>query len=89
MNTPTMRSEHTHTAKLSLSLHPGESRIEVDGRELEGVSDVRVHASAQGCPTLELGLVTYDIEINGETQTVIPDATRETLIALGWTPPND
>lgn len=79
----------TRTAKLSLSPFPGESRIEVDGRELEGVSDIRVHASAQGAPTLELDLVSYEIEVDGEMQTVLPDSTRDTLIALGWTPPDE
>ncbi|GAA2703706.1 hypothetical protein GCM10010412_101510 [Nonomuraea recticatena] len=87
MNARTMRNKNTHTAGLHLSPLPSESRIEVDGRELLGVRDVRIHAEPNGAPTLELELVTYEIEVDGELQTTITTPAHETLIALGWTPP--
>jgi len=77
----------TRTARLHLSPFPSESRIEVDGRELSGVTDVRIYAGLNGAPTLELDLVAYEIEVDGELQTTITTPARETLIALGWTPP--
>lgn len=64
-------------------------RIALDGHDVSSaVRGFRITAIGE-VTRLELDLNVLDVtRIDSEqTEIVIPDATREALIALGWTPP--
>lgn len=77
----------TRTAKLRLDA-AGRGTVEIDGRELPGVRGLTLTAEYGHTPTLELDLALYDVSTVAEARIVIPDQTREALLALGWTPPD-
>ncbi len=76
-------------AKLRLDPAGMASAIEIDGHKLPGVHKVAVTAAATELTTLTIDLSAYEIEIDGVMQLLLPSSTRESLIALGWTPPAD
>lgn len=53
----------------------------------DSVVSLTVHGSHDEVPQLQLNLLMDLIELNGQMRVEIPDATREALIELGWTPP--
>ena len=65
--------------------------ITVDGKQLTGVTGFTLsHSVLDAIPKLEVELlVIEDAALCEEAHVTIPDRTRETLIALGWTPPTD
>lgn len=69
---------------------PGDSLIRVDGHDLtNAVRAVNVDSTAVDKPRVTLDLLVHPVEVRGETTVHIPDATRDALVALGWTPPAD
>lgn len=72
-----------------LHLMPGGfgSEIEVDGQRIPHVQAVHLDAKASCLPSLTLDLLLHEVEIDGVMNVSVPEKTRETLIALGWTPP--
>jgi len=76
----------TRTARLHLR-GDGTGTVELDGRQLPGVRAVTLSASVDKVPVLELDLIAYEVTTDAEAEVVIPDRTREALLALGWTPP--
>lgn len=73
-----------------ITLTPGGhgSTIEVDGQRLTGVRGISIRANVHEIPQLDLDLRMQEAEIDGEVFVSVPDKTRDTLIALGWTPPD-
>jgi hypothetical protein len=70
----------------------GRHKVLADGQDIShGVRSVRLSLDPGELPSVELELAV--IEIDGidveESRLYVPDATREALIALGWTPPED
>lgn len=73
--------------KAKLTLRPGTGEVIVDGQTIGGVRDLDLNASAREIPRLTLDLLLAEVEIDGEMEVLVPESTREALIALGWTPP--
>ncbi|HEY9418155.1 MAG TPA: hypothetical protein VIQ30_25630 [Pseudonocardia sp.] len=67
----------------------GRGRIVLDGHDVSDATRGMVLRAAVGRPTeLELDLVVIDdMRLDGEFRVVVPESTREALVALGWTPP--
>ncbi|MGN9802067.1 hypothetical protein [Micromonospora sp. L32] len=67
----------------------GFGRVVLDGNDVSnGVRALQISSAVGEVPRLELDVVVVeDLRFDGEVRVVIPDATRETLEALGWTPP--
>lgn len=68
---------------------PGRGKVALDGQEIAGVQGITFGARRD-----ELSLVVLDVavitgDISGEMVAVLPEGTAETLIALGWTPPDE
>lgn len=79
-------------ADARLVLRPGgsPSQVMVDGTDLaNGCRAIDVHTEFDGHPMLTLHLLLPEITVDGEVRLWIPAATREALVALGWTPPPD
>lgn len=76
------------TNKVNLSLRPGSGVIALDGEALNGVRGLDLSATAGEIPSLTVELLVNEVEVDGEMTVTVPDATREALIALGWTPPS-
>lgn len=76
------------TNKVNLSLRPGSGVIALDGEALNGVRGLDLSAAAGEIPSLTVELLVNEVEVDGEMTVAVPDATREALIALGWTPPS-
>lgn len=68
----------------------GLGRITVDGVDISSaVTAVTVHGDAWERPRVTLELAIHDITkvSSAETELLIPEATVEALLALGWTQP--
>lgn len=84
------------TAKhVAISLRRGVGEILVDGRDIaHGVTDLTLTVGARRPAALVVELAVFlvrDVQVDGEAITTVrmPDATRDALIALGWTPPQE
>ena len=69
----------------------GMSEVRVDGFLLGGVRGYRLtdHVT-DGIPRLEVELVLLEAtDASGQARVVVPTATHEALVALGWTPPKE
>lgn len=75
-------------ARISLGRVGGEE-IELDGQRVEhGVRGLTVRGRVGQVPEVTLDLLLIDgTFIDGEAHVTIPEATRQVLITLGWTPP--
>ncbi len=64
-------------------------RIMLDGHDVAaGVRGFVLRSEVGRMTELELDVaVVDDSQFGGEVRVVIPDSTREALVALGWTPP--
>jgi hypothetical protein len=66
----------------------GTGTVEVDGHDVSSsVRGLTLIAEAGHLPRLILDLLVFTGEVDGQAQVHIPDDTRATLVALGWTPP--
>ncbi len=74
------------TAKLRLD-SAGTGTVEVNGQRLRGVRGLTLTSEVGEVPQLTLELLLHDISTIAEARVLIDDATAETLVALGWTPP--
>jgi hypothetical protein len=76
------------TARIHLDPLGANSTIDVGGHDVsKAVRGLAVTAEVGQVPVLALDLVVCDGHIDGEVIVTIPDATRDALVALGWTPP--
>lgn len=83
-----MTSTDIRTARIHLDPMGANSTIEVGGHDLsKAVRALAVTAEVGQVPALSLDLVICDGEVEGEVVVTIPEATRDALVALGWTPP--
>jgi hypothetical protein len=73
-----------------ITLTPGGhgSTFEVDGQRLTGIRGFTLQGSVMEMNQLTLDLVIREAEVDGQVLASIPEKTRETLIALGWKPPD-
>lgn len=77
-----------HTAQLSAV--PGNGSIVVDGHDLSNITrGFTFTASVDEMPRLTVHLDLVDVIADGEVRCDVPPETREALIALGWTPPEE
>lgn len=77
-------------AEIEVAGNGRSGRIVLDGCDVSrGVRGFRVTSQCGELTRLELDLRVLDVTRldSEETEIVIPDATRDALIALGWTPP--
>lgn len=76
--------------KVEVDLNGGRGSVKVDGTPLHGVTGFSLRSRAYEPSEVTLDLVVIDdTRLCDETARVlIPESTRETLIALGWTPPD-
>jgi hypothetical protein len=65
------------------------TEIEVEGARIEnGVRALIIEASTGGSPRISLELGTVEaVDVDGHVKVLMTGATRDALIALGWTPP--
>ncbi|MFF8768506.1 hypothetical protein ACF07Q_28660 [Nocardiopsis dassonvillei] len=65
--------------------------VTVNGHRIgpRGLVGINLDAQAQDVPRLRLNLHMPTVTVQGEAHVVLPDSTREALVALGWTPPAD
>ena len=79
--------------KASIKLTPGcdpGSQIVVDGVDITaGVRAFSLTAAAGDVPELNLDMAVVEVEVDGEVRVELTDGTREALLALGWTPPQE
>lgn len=74
------------SARISLDGSNGE--IQIDGAYLPGVTAIRMDARVGRPPILIVELALLDATADmSETAVIVPEATRDALVALGWTPP--
>ena len=78
------------TAKLTVTPLGKNEHVEVNGVDVApGCRGYTLRAEVGEMPTLTLDLPLLEgAEVDGDVQVLIPEATRQTLIALGWTPPD-
>lgn len=69
----------------------GMGTLTVDGHSLgNAVQATSIHSRAGHATRVELELLATDVSTQCEPeQILIPEETREALIALGWTPPQE
>ena len=81
--------KQTHHVEIQ---HEGLSgRVVVNGMDISSaVRGLRWESEVGSVPRMTLDLHLFDVTTVGspETEIVVPIATRDTLIALGWTPPD-
>lgn len=67
-----------------------DNAIHVDGHDISrSVTGYRINHEAGQPPEIELALLTHTAEVDAQAVVVVPAATRDTLILLGWTPPEE
>lgn len=77
------------TARISMDAQ-GMGTVEVDGNDISRtVRGLTLTTEAGHLPRLVLDLLVFTSEADGEAQVHIPADTAATLVALGWTPPDD
>jgi hypothetical protein len=82
-----MSSKDLANVRLNLGGTAG-SVVEINGvNYANSVAGVDVQASGWGPPKVTLSLVTHEVVVDGEAQVVIPEKTRDALLALGWSAP--
>lgn len=67
-------------------------RVSIDGHDISNaVRSIRFDGEAGMRPRVTLDLHIRDVTTvsSKDTELLIPDATREALITLGWTPPTE
>lgn len=75
-------------AFLNLSTH-GHGMIKIDGVDLSHATrGVRLTSQVGSLTELELDLVVLT-EVTADVRVAIPQATRDALTELGWTPPEE
>lgn len=83
----------THTVQLQARVPAGASRVVVDGHDIsDAVTSATLELDARS-PTpelhLKLGYCELDTVEAAEARVVITEPTRQALLALGWTPPEE
>lgn len=62
--------------------------VQLEGHDISNATaglDIRMRP---GClPEVRLDVILYDLTSEVETTVTVPDATRDLLVRLGWTPP--
>ena len=78
-----------HSALIQLTGGAGGS-VELDGVPLGGVTAVELtHSVGSGPPVLRVDFVLLGgVEVSTPAEVKVPEKTRASLIALGWTPPD-
>lgn len=67
-------------------------RVSIDGHDIsKAVRSIRFDGESGMHPRVTLDLHIYDVTTvsSKDTELLIPDATREALITLGWAPPTE
>lgn len=69
---------------------PFNGTVKIAGHEVASVTAFDIHAAGDGVPVITLTLVDSGaLKLLLESgQVRVPDATREALVSLGWTPPS-
>lgn len=76
----------TRNVKLSVDA-TGRGKVEVDGQDLKGVRGFTLNSEVGCLPQLTLDLHIYDVSTFAEADILVPRDVADTLVALGWTPP--
>jgi hypothetical protein len=78
-----------HTAHIRLG-EPGRATIEIDGQDVtDACLGFRLDGRVDHAHQLTLDLIIETGDAEAEARVHIPAATAGTLVALGWTPPDD
>jgi hypothetical protein len=75
------------TISIALTEHGTRGSVCIGGSEIEGVRGFTLSGAAGRPARLDLDLIVYEAEVDGELRVVIPEATQRSLVELGWTPP--
>ena len=64
--------------------------VHLDGEDQsDAIRAYKLEQQAGKPAELTLTLAVWDTEIGGDATVAIPDATRDLLVQLGWTPPEE
>ena len=67
----------------------GQGEITLDGQRLRRVQGVTFGARVDEMALIILEVAVPTATVEGEMVAVLPEGTAETLLALGWTPPDE
>lgn len=71
-----------------LVLRAGVAEILINGTEFaKSITGLTLKAGVGLVPQLDLSLLLYEIEVDGDVRITVPSDSRDKLLALGWTPP--
>jgi hypothetical protein len=76
------------THKLSITGKPPNWIVEIDGKPLH-ITEIDLHLDARSLPRATVTPDIWEPDVETEAIVQVPGHTRDTLIALGWTPPED
>jgi hypothetical protein len=68
---------------------PGDTQIELDGEDIaSAVTGLSLRLGVYGLPEVTLDVVLHELDAELEhPRVILPDATKQLLVRLGWTPP--
>jgi hypothetical protein len=66
---------------------PGRGTLEVEGHPLKGIVGISLTHRVTEFARLTVELVMHEIEVDGQMQVMVPEKTRDSLVALGWVEP--
>jgi hypothetical protein len=77
--------------RITAAPNPHDAVIEIDGQPIQRAvrSYTLTHNIDDTTPQLTHDLAHITANINGQARILLFDATRDALLALGWTPPGD
>lgn len=69
----------------------GPHSLTVDGHDIsKGVRSLALDIERGSLPMLSIDLAVFEVtDVEGPARLLIPDGTRDALVAMGWTPPED
>jgi hypothetical protein len=83
-----MSKHGARPGKLHITSDGVASRVRLDGEDISrALVGVRLNLGVGVLPQATLDVLVHDLTTETEGQVVLPEATRDLLVRLGWTPP--
>lgn len=79
--------DHAHKVTVILN-RAGRGTVQVDGEHIPHLTGLDFSSRAGELSTLELHIANVEVEFEGDAFVHINPKLAETLLALGWTPPD-
>lgn len=76
--------------RMKLTMNGGIGHLEIGGVDISAATrSVELRVKAGDLPEVMVDLSVIEVEIDGEAEFKVLPVTRDALIALGWTPPQE